>query len=165
MDDLDYGLLALLQQGLPICSRPYAQLGQKLSMSEAEVMARIARLQQSGVIKRFAVIVNHRMLGYRANAMIVWNVPDRLVETLGRQISQVEFVSLCYQRPRQAGVWPYNLYCMIHGKDREKVLQQLEQLKTDCRLQDYDCQVLFSKRCFKQRGAFYPAHSKETCDG
>jgi DNA-binding Lrp family transcriptional regulator len=161
MDELDYQLLALLQQGLPVCSRPYQQLGQQLSVTETEVISRISRLQQAGVIKRFAVIVNHRLLGYRANAMIVWDVPDDRIEVLGNKISQIEFVSLCYQRPRQGKVWPYNLYCMIHGKSRDKVLQQLERLKTDCHLQPYDYQVLFSKRCFKQRGAFYPARLVE----
>ncbi len=161
MDELDYRLLSLLQQGLPVCSRPYRQLAQCLAVSESDLIARIRRLQQTGVIRRFAVIVNHRLLGYRANAMIVWDVPDDRIDALGKKISQVGFVSLCYQRPRQAGVWPYNLYCMIHGKSREKVLQQLQQLKTDCQLQTFDCQVLFSKRCFKQRGAFYPARLTE----
>ncbi len=161
MDELDYCLLALLQQGLPICSRPYAQLAESLSITEYEVIDRLAKLKRFGVIKRFAVIVNHRMLGYRANAMIVWDVPDVQVGTLGEKISQAEFVSLCYQRPRKADIWPYNLYCMIHGKDRNKVLQQLEQLRTECQLQDYDYQILFSKRCFKQRGAFYPFLASE----
>ncbi len=162
MDELDYRLLALFQQGLPVCSRPYAQLGRDLSITESEVIDRLRKLKQTGVIKRFAVIVNHRRLGYRANAMIVWDVPDEQVALLGRKISRADFVSLCYQRPRHAEVWPYNLYCMIHGKNRDIVLQQLEQLKQEFQLQHYDYQILFSKRCFKQRGAFYPAKLLET---
>jgi DNA-binding Lrp family transcriptional regulator len=100
------------------------------------------------------VIVKHRQLGYRANAMIVWNVPDNLMKQLGGHISRFPFVTLCYQRPRQPE-WPYNLYCMIHGKDKTTVLKQLEQLIDACGLSGFDREILFSNRCFKQRGAIY----------
>lgn len=140
--------------GLPVCSRPYAEIGSILSMSEAEVIERLALLKQKGLIKRMGVIVKHHQLGYRANAMIVWNIPDNLVKQLGGHISKFAFVTLCYQRPRQAE-WPYNLYCMIHGKDRTTVLTQLEQLNAECGLAVFDREILFSRRCFKQRGAIY----------
>jgi hypothetical protein len=81
-------------------------------------------------------------------------VPDNLIKQLGGHISQFDFVTLCYQRPRQAE-WPYNLYCMIHGKDRATVLAQLEQLNSTCGLAGFDREILFSRRCFKQRGAIY----------
>ena len=154
LDARDRQLLERVQLGLPVCSRPYAEIGSTLSMPEAEVIERLARLKQKGLIKRIGVIVKHHQLGYRANAMIVWNIPDNLVKQLGGHISQFAFVTLCYQRPRQAG-WPYNLYCMIHGKDRATVLTQLEQLNAACGLAGFDREILFSRRCFKQRGAIY----------
>jgi DNA-binding Lrp family transcriptional regulator len=154
LDARDRQLLEQIQTGLPVCPRPYAEIGTTLAMPEAEVLERLTHLKQQGLIKRMGVIVKHHQLGYRANAMIVWNVPDNLVKQLGRQISQFAFVTLCYQRPRQAE-WPYNLFCMIHGKDRETVLMQLEQLKSSCDLAGLDHNILFSRRCFKQRGAVY----------
>jgi siroheme decarboxylase len=154
LDARDRQLLERVQLGLPVCSRPYAEIGDTLSMPEAEVIERLARLKQKGLIKRMGVIVKHHQLGYRANAMIVWNIPDNLVKQLGERISQFAFVTLCYQRPRQAE-WPYNLYCMIHGKDRATVLRQLEQLNATCGLMGFDREILFSRRCFKQRGAIY----------
>ncbi|WP_262966918.1 siroheme decarboxylase subunit beta [Methylobacter psychrophilus] len=154
LDARDRQLLEQIQTGLPVCPRPYAEIGTTLAMPEAEVLERLTQLKQQGLIKRMGVIVKHHQLGYRANAMIVWNVPDNLVKQLGRQISQFAFVTLCYQRPRQAE-WPYNLFCMIHGKDRETVLMQLEQLKSSCDLARLDHNILFSRRCFKQRGAVY----------
>ncbi|NOQ35280.1 MAG: AsnC family protein, partial [Methylococcaceae bacterium] len=105
-------------------------------------------------IKRLGVIVKHRKLGYRANAMVVWNIPDEKVDDVGAIISQIDFVNLCYQRPRRKQ-WAYNLYCMIHGKSRDIVLEQLEQLIKSCQLSAFDYEVLFSRRCFKQRGARY----------
>jgi len=154
LDARDRQLLERVQLGLPVCSRPYAEIGAALDMPEPEVLERLTRLKQKGLIKRMGVIVKHHQLGYRANAMIVWNVPDNLVKQLGGHISQFAFVTLCYQRPRQTE-WPYNLYCMIHGKDRTTVLTQLEQLNTVCGLAGFDREILFSRRCFKQHGAIY----------
>ncbi|MGR9014346.1 MAG: siroheme decarboxylase subunit beta [Gammaproteobacteria bacterium] len=150
----DRQLLEHIQLGLPICPRPYAEIGRLCDMPEAEVIERLSRLKQQGLIKRMGVIVKHRQLGYRANAMIVWNVPDNLIKQLGRHISRLPFVTLCYQRPRQPE-WPYNLYCMIHGKDQATVIDQLEQLIDACSLSAFDKEILFSRRCFKQRGAIY----------
>lgn len=154
LDARDRELLERVQRGLPVCPRPYAEIGGELSMPEAEVIERLARLKQNGLIKRMGVIVKHHRLGYRANAMIVWNIPDDLIKPLGERISRFAFVTLCYQRPRQAE-WPYSLYCMIHGRDRETVLAQLEQLTAACGLAGFDREILFSRRCFKQRGAIY----------
>lgn len=154
LDAHDLQLLALVADGLPLCPYPYRQIGLSLTMDEAEVIARLARLKQQGLIKRLGVIVRHRRLGYRANAMVVWNVPDDQVKLLGSNISRFSFVTLCYQRPRLSE-WPYNLYCMIHGQDRLIVWAQLQQLSDACGLAAFDRQVLFSRRCFKQRGASY----------
>ncbi|TAK60739.1 AsnC family transcriptional regulator [Methylobacter sp.] len=154
IDSRDRQLLEHIQLGLPVCSRPYLEIGRLCDMPETEVIERLTRLKQQGLIKRMGVIVKHRQLGYRANAMIVWNVPDNLVKQLGGHISRFSFVTLCYQRPRQPE-WPYNLYCMIHGKDKATVLNQLEQIVEACGLSSFDKEILFSSRCFKQRGALY----------
>ncbi|MDD5273240.1 MAG: AsnC family protein [Methylovulum sp.] len=155
-DTRDLELLAHISGGLPLCPRPYAQIGLQIGMDEAEVISRLGALKTQGLIKRLGVIVKHRPLGYRANAMVVWDVPDAHIKQLGGQISQFSFVTLCYQRPRHSE-WPYNLYCMIHGKDRATVLAQLAQLNQACELGDFARQILFSRRCFKQRGAVYQA--------
>jgi DNA-binding Lrp family transcriptional regulator len=165
VDDINQQLLVEIQHGLPIASRPYAVVGEKLGLSEQEVIARLAQLQSYGLIKRLGVIVKHRKLGYQANAMVVWDIPDEQVQLLGQQLSQFEFVNLCYRRPRQGAAWPYNLFCMIHGKSREIVLQQIEVLKQACQLQQFPQQILFSRRCFKQRGAVYAASTQELSHG
>lgn len=154
IDALDRQLIAAVQNGLPITSRPYFAIAQQLTITEQEVINRLARLKHQGLIKRFGVIVHHRKLGYQANAMVVWNIPDNLVDDIGRRISQESFVNLCYQRPRREN-WTYNLYCMIHGKSRDTVLEQLQTLIETHALSTFEHQALFSRRCFKQRGAIY----------
>ena len=161
IDATDYQLIKVMQNGLPLVSRPYASIAQTLDISEGEVISRLSKLKQQGLIKRLGVIVNHRSLGYRANAMVVFDIPDAKVKQIGEQISQFNFVNLCYLRPRHPDVWSYNLYCMIHGKTRDKVLQQLEQLIEACALKQFDYEALFSRQCFKQRGASYFAQKNE----
>lgn len=156
IDTLDLQLIAAVQNGLPITSRPYLAIAQQLAITEQEVIKRLAQLKQQGLIKRFGVIVHHRKLGYQANAMVVWNIPEHLVDEIGRSMSQEKFVNLCYQRPRREN-WSYNLYCMIHGKSRDTVLAQLQQLIETHALSTFEHQILFSRRCFKQRGAIYAA--------
>ena len=148
-------LVTALGGGLPLVSEPYAELGRRVGLSEAEVIAAIAALQEAGLIKRFGVVVRHHELGYRANAMVVWDIPDDAVAEVGRKFSTFDFVTLCYQRPRRPPEWPYNLFCMVHGRERETVLRQVEHLAEACGLADVRREVLFSTRRHKQRGAVY----------
>ena len=107
-------------------------------------------------IKRFGVIVRHRKLGYRANAMVVWDIADEQVAYVGKCMGRYEFVPLCYHRPRRLPDWPYNLFCMIHGRDAEDVKRQVELIAEQCDLKNIPRDILFSGRCLKQRGAHYP---------
>jgi DNA-binding Lrp family transcriptional regulator len=155
MTDLDRQLLALLQDGLPLVSAPYAALAQRLGISEAEVCECLRRLQEEGVISRFGLVVRHHELGYRANAMVVWDVPDTEVREAGRRLAALDFVTLCYRRPRRPPRWPYNLFCMVHGLNRDEVLAQVAQAARQAGLDHVQHEVLFSTRRFKQRGARY----------
>lgn len=154
-DDTDRRLLAALGRGLPLVSRPFAEVGARLGLSEADVLARLTRLKQSGVVRRFGVVVRHHELGYGANAMVVWDAPDAEVRALGRCLAGFDFITLCYRRPRRLPTWRYNLYCMIHGRTRAEVLSNLDWMVNRCGLQRLPHEVLFSRRRFKQCGANY----------
>jgi DNA-binding Lrp family transcriptional regulator len=141
---------------LPLDSHPYAVVGQGLGMTEAEVVARLDRLLADGTIRRLGVVVRHQELGYRANAMVVWALPDERVAELGERMGALPFVTLSYRRPQRPG-WPYSLFTMIHGRDRAAVLAQVDRIKEVRGLHAVDCAILFSGRRFKQRGARYGA--------
>ena len=157
IEDKDHLLLAQIAEGLPICSRPYALMGERTGLSEAQVIERLSYLQEKGIIKRLGIIVKHATLGYRANAMIVWRIPQAEIDIVAQEMLKFSFVTLCYQRP-MLPEWPYNLYCMIHGKNKVTVENQLAQLIEQCGLETIEKQILFSSRCFKQRGAVYTAN-------
>ena len=148
-------LIQAIQDGLPLLERPYAAIGEAIGLTEDAVIARIGTLMACGDIKRFGIVVRHKELGYRSNAMVVWDLPDAWVDGLGERIGQMPFVTLCYRRTRRLPDWPYNLFSMIHGRDPESVLEQVEQIKQRVGLQDVDHAVLFSGKRFKQRGARY----------
>ena len=156
----DQLLISLLQDGLSFSERPYAELADRIGITEADVLKRISIYLENGLIKRFGIIVRHQELGYKANAMIVWDIPDEQVHIIANRMKQYPFVSLCYRRPRRLPHWPYNLFCMIHGRDRESVLQYLAMISSN-NWHKYSCDVLFSKRRFKQRGACFKFPEKK----
>ncbi|WP_160419308.1 siroheme decarboxylase subunit beta [Vreelandella zhuhanensis] len=148
-------LRALLEQGLPLTPRPWQALAEQCGLEEAEVMACVDRWQDEKLIKRLGLVVRHRCLGIRANAMVVWNVPDEQVARVGQALAQESVVTLCYRRPRRLPDWPFNLFCMIHGIQREQVLAQLELLVHHHGLAEIDHQVLFSHHAYRQCGGRY----------
>ena len=157
----DLRLLAAIQEGLPFDPRPYARVAGAVGLSEDEVIARLDRLACEGVIRRFGVVVRHHELGYRANAMVVWDVPEGQVRDAGRSLARLPFVTLCYRRPRRLPGWPYNLFCMIHGRDRAKVEALVEEASAAAGLDGLSREILFSRKRFKQRGARYAPGAPE----
>ena len=150
----DRRLVAAVQGGLPLTARPYAAVAERIGLSAAQVMERLERLVGNGVIKRMGVVVRHHELGYRANAMVVFDAPNDRVDAIGERLAEAAHVTLCYRRTRCPPAWPYNLYCMLHGRERAEVMGWVEALPPDA-VADLRRAVLFSRRRFRQCGARY----------
>jgi len=152
LDELDHGIISATQSGLPLLKNPYADVAAQIGSSEETVMVRIKAMQDAGVIRRIGAIPNHYKLGLRANGMSVWDVEDDRLQELGKRVGQLDYVSHCYERPRHLPLWPYNLFAMVHGHDREevdtKVAQIAEMLGDGCRGHE----VLFSSAILKKTG-------------
>ncbi len=152
---LQFQLRKAISQGLPLTLHPYQTLAEQLGCSESAIFKTLSLWQKTGLVKRFGVVVKHRSLGYCANAMVVWNVPDNKIDDLGKKLSVSPYVTLCYQRPRVLPEWPYNLFTMIHGKDRASVVKQIDALIESHQLFDIKHDVLFSFKAYKQCGGQY----------
>lgn len=152
-DATDRALLEALEPGLHLVPRPYAALGRLTGHSEAGAISGIGALVSTGIISRFGLIVHHRTLGYAANAMTVWDVDDAVVDAVGARLAREGAVTLCYRRPRRRPHWPYNLFCMVHGRERGEVREQIAELTRRNGLETTPRAILFSVRCFRQRGA------------
>ena len=164
VSDFDRLLLAAIEDGIPLVPRPYRAVAQQLNSTEERVISRLCALLEGGVITRFGYVVHHRKLGFRANAMVVWDIPDSRVDAAGKLIAADPCVTLCYRRPRRLPDWRYNLFCMIHGRERAQVLERVkalaERLAARLALPDVPHAALFSRKRYKQCGARFSAGLK-----
>jgi len=152
LDAIDRQIVMATQAGLPLVAMPWDAVAEQLGLDPDEVIDRVTSMQARGIIRRVGAVPNHYALGYRANGMSVWNVPDGRVTELGRRVGGLEFVSHCYERPRHLPLWPYNLFAMVHGHDRDEVEAGVQviadMLHGACRGHE----VLYSTRILKKAG-------------
>ena len=152
LDATDRRLMVATQAGLPRVSRPYDALADQLGITADEVLRRLQRMLDCGVIRRIGAVPNHYAIGYTANGMSVWDVDDARIDELGVQVGTLEFVTHCYRRPRRLPDWPYNLFAMVHSRNREEVaarVAEIEALLGDaCRSHD----ILYSTAILKKTG-------------
>lgn len=147
LSDRERALVRVLQEDIPISPHPFAEIGEAVGMSDAEVLEKVREWQADGTIRRFGAMVRHQKLGYKANAMSAWDVPDERTEEVGGIFAAASEVSHCYQRPRAAG-WDFNVFAMIHGASEEECQRVAEGLAQRVGLNDFA--LLFSSREFKK---------------
>ena len=151
IDAIDRRILSATQGGLPLVPAPYGEVARWLGLEECVVLVRSERMVKEGIVRRIAIAPNHYALGMIANGMSVWDVDDAHAETLGEKVGALDFVSHSYLRPRAKG-WPYNLFAMIHGPNRDAVEAHRGEiadiLGDACRERD----ILYSTRILKKTG-------------
>ncbi|RTZ71422.1 MAG: Lrp/AsnC family transcriptional regulator [Gammaproteobacteria bacterium] len=152
IDTLDRAIIEATQAGLPLVAEPYEAVAESVGCSAGEVMSRMQRMLEQGIIRRIGAVPNHYVLGFRGNGMSVWDVPDKKIAHYGRLIGELDFVSHAYHRPRHLPHWPYNLFAMVHGRDREEVMEKVEQIARLLGKDNRGHQVLFSTRILKKTG-------------
>jgi len=152
IDATDRAIIVATQAGLPLVASPYLAIAEQLGLEHEGVLQRILRMQENGVIRRIGVVPNHYALGYKANGMSVWDVPDALVDQLGAQIGALDFVSHCYCRPRHLPHWRYNLFAMVHGKSRDQVEAEVAQIAALLGEHVQAHEILYSTRILKKTG-------------
>lgn len=134
-------LLEALQEDLPVVPAPFAAIAARSGMEEEKVLAGLAELLAAGIVRRIGPALHHRRLGFAANAMVVWQVPEERIEAVGRALAASPQVTHCYQRVCRPG-WPYNLFTVVHGPDRAFCQRVVAELATAVDVRDYE--LLFS---------------------
>jgi DNA-binding Lrp family transcriptional regulator len=152
IDAVDRRLIQATQAGLPLVERPYHDLASELGISAEDVIRRLHRMMETGIIRRIGVVPNHYALGYRANGMSVWDVPDEDVAVIGRRVGALDFVSHAYHRPRYPPIWPYNLFAMVHGRSRAEVENKVAAIAELIGPANRGHTVLYSTRILKKTG-------------
>ncbi|MCL6416957.1 hypothetical protein MIB92_14950 [Aestuariirhabdus sp. Z084] len=152
LTEMDRELVTLSQEGLALVPRPYHKLAEAMGTSSEEVMVRMESMLACGIIRRIAAVPNHYKLGYTANGMTVWDVPDEKIRELGTKVGALPSVTHCYHRPRHLPDWSYNLFAMVHGKNKSDVAEDIEQIKQLLGDDLRACDVLYSTRILKKKG-------------
>lgn len=152
LDNTDRAILKAVQDGLPLVPQPYHQLAEDLGLDPAEVTARLHAMQASGVIRRIGAVPNHYKLGVKSNGMTVWDVDDKYITSAGHEIGALHFVSHCYHRPRHLPDWPYNLFAMVHGRDRSETEALAEEIAKVLGQRARARDILYSTKILKKTG-------------
>ncbi len=152
LDLIDFKLILETQAGIPIVSNPFELIANNVGVTEEDVMSRLQKFKDSGFIRKMAGTPNHYKIGYTANAMTVWDIPDDFIDEVGNIFKSAKFVSHCYVRPRILPEWTFNFFAMIHGKKREEVELKVETLK-NLILHKYESfDLIYSTQILKKTG-------------
>jgi len=141
-----------LQKDLEIVERPFLKSAQKLGITEEQLLEKVKQYENIGVMRRFAAILRHREVGFTANGMIVWKVPDERIEEVGAKLGAFPQISHCYQRPVYPD-WPYSVFSMVHCKSISDAEDMAKQIQKQVNVDDY--KILFSSREFKKTRVEY----------
>ena len=148
----DKNFIRELQKDMDIIDEPFVKAAKNLSISENELFEKMKHYEELGVMRRFAAILRHRQVGFTANGMIVWKVPEDRISEVGETLGAFPQVSHCYERPTYAD-WPYNVFSMIHCKTHDEAHEMAKTIQDQIDVDEY--QILFSSREFKKTRVEY----------
>ena len=148
----DKDFIRELQKDMKITDEPFVQAANNLGITEDELFAKMKHYESMGVLRRFAAILRHRQVGFTANGMIVWKVPEGRITSVGETLGSFPQVSHCYERPTYDD-WPYNVFSMIHCKTHDEAHDVAKTIQNQINVDEY--KILFSSREFKKTRVEY----------
>lgn len=158
LDNLDKKIIAVMQGEFPLVAEPYKELAAQIGISEKELLERLTRYRMSGQLRKMGAVLRHREVGYAANALCAWIVPEQQLGEVGKLMSAFKSVTHCYARVPQPE-WPYNFYTMLHAHTRDECRSIAAELAQAAGLQQYT--LLFSTREWKKTSmSYFPEYAK-----
>jgi len=152
LDELDKSIIAIMQEEFPLVPEPYRAIADKLGISEDELLIRLNKYSKSKKIRKMGAVLRHRQIGYTANALCAWVVPDERILEVGAMFAKIAIVTHCYARVTHPG-WPYNFYTMLHADTREHCNVIARELADQAGLKEYI--MLFSTKEWKKSSMRY----------
>jgi DNA-binding Lrp family transcriptional regulator len=147
LTERDIEAVRALQTDLPAASEPFPEIAAAYGFTVEELLAKGHEYLATGQMRRFAAVLHHRNAGFVQNGMGVWKVDEEHCAEMGKIMAGYRGVSHCYQRPVYAD-WPYRLFSMTHGRDKEECEAVLAEISRETGLDDYA--VLYSTREYKK---------------
>ena len=104
MDDIDRAIINDLQGGLPICERPYREVAQRMGLNEAELLARLAQLLESGDLTRIGPLFQIEKMG-GAFTLAALHAPEADFERVAHSVNALPEVAHNYAREHDLNMW------------------------------------------------------------
>jgi DNA-binding Lrp family transcriptional regulator len=104
MDDTDRRILNRIQSNFPVTPRPYESIGQDLDLAEADVIARVRRLKEIGIIRRIGGNFSPEKLGF-VSTLCAASVPEEALEVFAATVNRYPGVTHNYMRENHFNVW------------------------------------------------------------
>ena len=141
-----------MQEDLALVPRPYDEIAGGLGMTTNELFALAQDFQNRRIMRRYSAVLHHRRSGFKANAMIVWKVPEERSEEVGIMMAGHEAVTHCYERPTFPD-WPYTHFTMVHATTPEGCEQINNEISEATGITER--MVLYSTREYKKTRVRY----------
>ncbi|WP_053956553.1 winged helix-turn-helix transcriptional regulator [Inediibacterium massiliense] len=147
MDKIDQRILIEISQDIEICMDFYGALAKKLNLSEEELLKRLKNMEKEGYIKRIAPVLYHQNTEYKHHAMTAWKISESKMDKILYEMKKIQNISHIYERKINED-WPYNLFGMIHGREKEEIENIIEFLSKKMQVTEYT--VLYTKQQWKK---------------
>lgn len=135
-DKLDQDIIKMIQKDIPLSKRPYKSLAEALNISEQEIVDRIKKMQDKGVIRRMGAVLRHQRAGYTVNAMVAWKTDSVCADQAGRIMAEYKQISHCYFREVPES-FAYPLFTMIHAKTEPELQELIGDIAKSTGLNDF----------------------------
>jgi siroheme decarboxylase len=130
MDDIDRKLLNLIQEDLPITEAPFAQSAAEIGIAESEVLKRIGRLKEKGIIRRIGAVFDLRELGF-ASTLCAARVPEEQIPLFVARVNSLPGVTHNYRRDDA-----YNVWFTLIASGEEALAEALDQITRETGIAD-----------------------------
>ncbi len=114
LDAIDRRLLNEFQSGLPLSSRPFAEMGRSLGIGEAEVIERLRRLTEAGAVSRVGPVFRPKRVG--VSTLAAMSVPPGRLEAVAALVNTYPEVNHNYEREHR-----FNLWFVLTAPDEESL--------------------------------------------
>ncbi len=152
LTDFDIAFVREFQDDLELETRPFDGMANRLGLTVPELFDKADEMVERRLMRRYAAVLHHRRAGFSANAMAVWNVPERRSIEVGQMMAKHPAVTHCYERPRYDD-WRFSHFTMIHAVTRQECEEIADAIASETELDDY--QLLYSHREYKKTRVRY----------
>ena len=152
LSELDKKIVRAMQGDFPICAEPYKKIAQEVGIPVELLLERLTLMKEQGQIRKLGAVLRHREIGFSANVLCVWVVPEERMEKVAANMCLNAAVTHCYDRNTMPD-WPYNFYTMIHGSSREECEAIIDELAIENNLSER--RLLFTLKEWKKTSMSY----------